>query len=142
MACGPAAVHDDEADAERGEQRELRRHLVEHLRLAHDVAAELDDEDLVPVGPDVAQRALEAGDAFGGVDASDPETPFAPPISSSSSARCACSRFSAWSTTTELGPSSTASSISTLRRTGRQCMTMPLPPRVDLTRRGVSRQSR
>ena len=56
------------------------------------------------------------------------------PISSSSSARCACSRFSAWSTTTELGPSSTASSISTLRRTGRQCITMPLPPRVERSR--------
>ena len=64
------------------------------------------------------------------------------PISSSSSARCACSRFSAWSTTTELGPSSTASSISTFRRTGRQCITMPRPPRVDFTRAGVSRQSR
>ena len=40
--------------------------LVEHLGVAQHVAAELHDEDLVAVGADVAERALEAGDALGG----------------------------------------------------------------------------
>ena len=42
--------------------------VVEHLRLAQHLAAELDDEDLVAVGAHVAERALETGDALGGVD--------------------------------------------------------------------------
>jgi hypothetical protein len=61
-------VHHDQADAEGGEQGELRGHSLEDLRLAHDVPAELDDEDLIAVGADVAKGALEAGDAFRGVD--------------------------------------------------------------------------
>ncbi len=47
---------------------------------------------------------------------------FAPPSSISSSAFCACMRFSAWSKTTDCGPSSTASVTSALRCAGRQCM--------------------
>src|SRR5208282_3752281 len=44
-------------------------------------------------------------------------------ISQTITAFCACSRFSAWSSTTERGPSSTSSVISSPRWAGRQCMT-------------------
>ena len=45
-----------------------------------------------------------------------------PPRSRSIKAFCACMRFSAWSKTTDCGPSSTASVTSALRCAGRQCM--------------------
>ena len=43
--------------------------------------------------------------------------------SQTSTAFCACSRFSAWSNTTDCGPSITASVISSPRCAGRQCIT-------------------
>jgi hypothetical protein len=62
---GAAAVYHHHPDAERGEQSQLGRDPVERLRVGQDVAAEFDHEGVVAIGPHVAQRAFEAGDALG-----------------------------------------------------------------------------
>ena len=61
---GPAAVDQDQADTEGREQADLARDVVQRLGILQHIAAELDDEDIVPVGPDIAQGALEAGDTL------------------------------------------------------------------------------
>ena len=63
-----AAVHHDQPDRQRSQQRELLGHLVELVPVGQHLAAELDDEDLVAIGAHVAQRALEPGDSLGRVD--------------------------------------------------------------------------
>jgi hypothetical protein len=62
-------MHYDQADIERGEQGQLRSDLIQRLRRTHDISAELDNEDVVPVGPDVSQRSFESRDALGSIDA-------------------------------------------------------------------------
>ena len=54
----------DEPDAQRAQQRELAGDLFQRRGLRHHFAAHLDHEHMVAVGPDVAQGALEAGDAL------------------------------------------------------------------------------
>ena len=65
---GPAAVHDDDPDSQRRKQGQLPGDAVEHLGRRQDVAAELHHEDVVAIRPDVAECALEAGNALGCVD--------------------------------------------------------------------------
>ena len=52
-----------------------------------------------------------------------PPSPYAAPSSQTMIAFCTWRRFSAWSKTTDRGPSRTASVISSPRWAGRQCMT-------------------
>jgi hypothetical protein len=58
-----AAVHHHNADAERLQQAQLLGDVVLDLRIGEDVAAELHHEDMVAVGADVAQGALQSRDA-------------------------------------------------------------------------------
>ena len=50
----PAAVHHDDPDTERVQQRELRGRLVTDAGVAQHVAAQLHDEDLVAIRAHVA----------------------------------------------------------------------------------------
>jgi hypothetical protein len=63
----PAAVHDDDADAEGVEQRDLRGDAVEGVVVLDDLTPQLHDEHVVAVGANVAQGAFEAGNALVGI---------------------------------------------------------------------------
>src|SRR5581483_4673776 len=111
---GDEAEEEEHADAEQQLHRlrpaDQLEQLVEqegHHQHVHGVApADLAEEDL---------RVVEEG-AHGARLPSCPKT-------SASSACCTHMRFSAWSKTTDWGPSMTASVISSPRCAGRQCMT-------------------
>jgi hypothetical protein len=124
-------------NAERVKQGDLRRDTVEGVVVLHHLATELDDEDVVAIGAHVAQRAFEAAmPLLGSIIESR--------VTSREKLQQQCAlRVEAilgFIPTTEFGPSSTASSISTFLRTGRQCMTMPVEFRVLRARSAVIRQ--
>ena len=59
-----AAVHHHEADAEAGQERHLGGDVVHRPRVRQHLAAELDHEDLVTIGADIAQGALQPGNSL------------------------------------------------------------------------------
>jgi hypothetical protein len=65
---GPAAVDHDNPDAQRVKEGDLGSQAVEGVFVLHHLAAQLHDEDVIPVSPHVAQGALEPRDAAVGID--------------------------------------------------------------------------
>src|SRR5581483_10186808 len=116
----PASVDEHDLHAHLMQEADLLDESLERLALLQDASAGLHDEHLFLIKADVRDRLLQRGD-----DVRHDSSTVLGASKDKRTALAVCSRFSAWSITTDEGPSSTASSTLRPRRTGRQCMKTP-----------------